>query len=159
MEVLISDANVLIDMEAGQLVELMFQLPYEFKVSDMLFKDELSDQHGYLLDLGLIETELMPAGMLEAIRMTAAYARPSRYDCFCLALAKQEGCPLLTGDRDLRAAAESETVECRGTIWLVNELVIHGLIDKPLARQAYERMRDAGSRLPWERAINDLDDI
>ena len=38
MQVLISDANVLIDMEAGELLELMFALPFEFKVSDMLFR-------------------------------------------------------------------------------------------------------------------------
>lgn len=157
MEVLISDANVLIDMEAGELVELMFQLPYEFKVSDMLFKDELSDQHGYLLELGLIETELTSEGMLEAQRLTGVYAKPSRYDCFCLALAKQEHCPLLTGDGDLRAAAGTEAVECRGTIWLVNELITHRLVDKYSARQAYERMREAGSRLPWEIAINALE--
>jgi len=53
MQVLISDANVLIDMEAGGLLELMFQLPFEFKVSDMLYVDELSHRHSHLLQLGL----------------------------------------------------------------------------------------------------------
>ena len=116
MQVLISDANVLIDMEAGGLLELMFKLPFEFKVSDMLFADELSHQHSHLLSLGLIQAELTPEGMMEAMRMTHAYTGPSRYDCFSLALAKQECCPLLTGDKDLRRAAQQEAVLVKGTI-------------------------------------------
>lgn len=62
MQVLISDANVLIDMEAGWLLELMFKLPFEFKVSDMLFADELLHQHSLLLRLGLIQADIIPEG-------------------------------------------------------------------------------------------------
>ncbi len=54
MYLLISDANILIDLEEGQLLEVFFNLPYQFKVSDVLFHEELSDQHGYLLELGLL---------------------------------------------------------------------------------------------------------
>jgi len=43
MQLLISDANILIDMEEGQLLELMFQLPFEFRIPDLLFYDELED--------------------------------------------------------------------------------------------------------------------
>lgn len=42
MQVLISDANVLIDMEVGDLLEVMFQLPFQFKVADLPYHDELS---------------------------------------------------------------------------------------------------------------------
>ncbi len=51
MQVLISDANVLIDMEDGGLLELMFSLPYQFKVSDMLYRDELETQHSLTLSI------------------------------------------------------------------------------------------------------------
>lgn len=81
MQVLISDANVLIDMEDGQLLERMFQLPFQFKVSDMLFQDELSELHPHLLEFGLVPTELTGESMVEALRMTRLYAGPSRYDC------------------------------------------------------------------------------
>ena len=150
MQVLISDANVLIDMDDGQLLERMFQLPFQFKVSDMLFQDELSELHPHLLQFGLIPTELTGDSMLEALRMTRLYAGPSRYDCFALALAKQEACPLLTGDAALRKAAEKEAVVVMGSIWLVEKMVIHGLIDKAEALAAYERMQAAGRRLPWK---------
>ena len=156
MQVLISDTNVLIDMDDGQLLERMFQLPFQFKVSDMLFQDELSELHPHLLQFGLIPTELTGDSMLEALRMTRLYAGPSRYDCFALALAKQEACPLLTGDAALRKAAEKEAVVVMGSIWLVEKMVIHGLIDKAEALAAYERMQAAGSRLPWKVAKSQL---
>ncbi len=159
MQVLISDANVLIDMEAGELLELMFALPFEFKVSDMLFIDELSHQHAHLLDLGLRQTELTSDSMMDAMRMTHAYRDPSRYDCFSLALAKQEGCPLLTGDAALRKAAQIESVTVMGTIWLVEQMIEHTLINKLAAERAYQSMRDAGSRLPWGDALKRLEKI
>ena len=159
MQVLISDANVLIDMEDGQLLERMFELPFQFKVSDMLYWDELSEQHPHLPARGLVVTELNPASMEEALRLTGVYSAPSRYDCFALALAKQEGCPLLTGDAALRSAAEREAVVVMGTIWLVEQLVIHGLLNKADAATAYEMMRLAGRRLPWRRALERLEEL
>lgn len=95
--------------------------------------------------------------MLDADRLIKAYAGPSRYDCFSLAVARQEGCPLLTGDGRLRKAASKEAVVVMGTIWPVEQVVIHGLADCAEARSAYDRMRASGSRLPWDTAISRLD--
>jgi predicted nucleic acid-binding protein len=67
-------------------------------------------------------------------------------------LAACEICPLLTGDKDLREAAEAEGVEVRGTLWLVTEMVRSQKISAQVARAAYQRMRDSGRRLPWELA-------
>ena len=36
MRLLISDANILIDMEAGALMERLFQLPMQFGIPDLL---------------------------------------------------------------------------------------------------------------------------
>ncbi len=40
----------------------------------------------------------------------------SRQDMFALVLAATDGCLLLTGDKDLKAAAEIESVEVRGEV-------------------------------------------
>ena len=134
MQVLISDANILIDMEVGGLLEPLFALPFQFKVADLLYYDELEEQHPHLPGLGLLITELSAASMTEAVRLTSLYSSPSRYDCFALALAKQEECPLLTGDGRLRKAAEQEAVVVMGTIWLVEQMVIHPF---PIARLVF----------------------
>lgn len=137
----------------------LFKLPYQIQVPDMLFYDELEAAHGYLLEHGLQLGELSPASMAEVETLVVKYKQPSRYDCFALVLAMQEQCPLLTGDQNLRKAAEHEQVEVKGTLWVVESLVSHGIIDLALARQAYAQMKDNGRRLPWELAEARLSDM
>lgn len=149
MQVLISDANILIDMEEGELIEEMFRLPYVFSIPDILFYEEMEEEHQNLISLGLGLEDLSGDIMTYGLELTELYRKPSRNDCLALALAKLKECPLLTGDRDLRIAAEQEAVEVMGTIWLVTQLVSIGIIDCTTARESYERMRLSGRRLPW----------
>lgn len=152
MRLLISDANILIDLEDAELAAHLFRLPFRVMAPDILFCDELEDQHGHLTEMGLELGVLEPAAITEAQVLVARYRRASRNDCLALALAKQEQCPLATGDRDLADAARLESVSVVGTIWLIERMVLHGLITPVLARAAYERMRATGRRLPWQQA-------
>ena len=52
MLLLISDANILMDVEVGDLVAPMFSLGYQFAVPDILYYEELEEQHAHLLDMG-----------------------------------------------------------------------------------------------------------
>ena len=149
MRLLISDANILIDVEIGGLVAPMFSFDYRFSVPDVLFYEELGEQHGYLIDMGLEVRELDDRMVARVFDLAVQYKRPGRYDLFALVLAAKEKCPLLTGDKDLKAAAESENVEVRGTLWLVEEMVRAGKISVLIARNAYQRMQVHGRRLPW----------
>lgn len=159
MQLLISDANILIDLEEGELLNELFQLPYQFSVPDVLFVEELEAQHSHLLGMGLALGELNPESMVYAMELTARVSGPSRNDCFALALAKQEQCPLLSGDLALRRAAQSEAVVVMGTIWLVEQLIQHQVITIPQAKAAYERMRANARRLPWDLAMKSLENI
>lgn len=152
MRLLVSDANILIDVEDGRVVEPAFALPYQLVVPDTLFYEELEDQHETLVEYGLWVHSLTPESMEYVQAVIRREPKPGRNDCMALGLARQEQCPLLTGDQDLRHLAESEGIEVRGTIWLVEELVRHELISKNEAFAAYQRMEAAGSRLPWAEA-------
>jgi len=160
MQLLISDANILIDLEEGQLIKHMFQLPYVFSTPDILFYEELSDAHAYLLDLGLGLNQWDGAQMMEvarrAERLSLQYRGPSRNDLLALILAIEKSCPLLTGGRVLKKAAESESVVVHGTLWIVAIMVREGIISLEDARKAFERMKAGGRRLPWELAENVL---
>lgn len=145
---LISDSNILIDMEEGRVLELMFQLPERFAVPNVLYEEELIERHAALPARGLLVVEVREEFMLEAQRLRTLYRRPSMNDLLALALAKQEGCPLLTGDSRLREAAEIELVPVSGTLWLMERLWTEGLIDLAFLRQAYDLMRQSGRRLP-----------
>jgi predicted nucleic acid-binding protein len=149
VQLLISDANILIDLEEGELIKHLFQLPYDFSTPDILFYEELENEHEYLLSLGLQLNELSSETMLYAVELTSKYQRPSRNDCFALALAAQEKCPLLTGDKDLKNAAINESIMVRGTLWLVEMMIQRKLITIEDARESFKKMKATGRRLPW----------
>lgn len=149
MLLLISDANILIDMEDGSLIPVIFQLPYEIAVPDILFELELRERHSHLLQAGLKVKSLSPASIKKTEFLTGQYPRPSMMDHSALALALQERCPLLTGDKDLRIAAKKEGVEVHGTLWIIEELLNQKIIQQSQAKGSFDAMKVKGSRLPW----------
>lgn len=90
------------------------------------------------MEMGLALRELAGETMSYAMELIPRYTGASRNDCFALALAAQEGCTLLTGDKALRNAAESEQVMVRGTLWLVELMVRQELIGIERALSANE---------------------
>ncbi len=136
-------------MHDSNLIEAMFKLSFRFATPDIIYAEELEERHAYLTKLGL-EVLSMSGELVEKVEQVAIkYTKPSRNDLFALILAQHEKCPLLTGDGDLRRAANSENVEVHGTIWLVKEMYDSGLITAAEAETAFEMMRSNGSRLPW----------
>ena len=159
MRLLISDANVLIDIEEGELTSSLFRLPHRIATPDLLFYDELESHHPDLLESGL-ELLPMPGELIEeAQRLAAIHPAPSRYDMLALVLAQDHQCALLTGDNPLRKLASEQGVEVHGTLWLVERMVGEGVLTKDQARAAYEQMQWCGSRLPWDKAFRRLEDL
>jgi len=159
MQLLISDANIIIDLEEGDLLDAFFSLPWQILIPDILYYEELEAQHHYLMEKGLRLGELTPETMLYAFDLIQRVRGPSRNDCFALALAKQQNCPLLTGDLALRKAAMAERVSVMGSVWVVEQLVELDIIHQQQAKLAYQRMRSAGRRLPWEEAFQRIEKL
>lgn len=157
-KLLISDANVLIDVIDGGIVDEMFMLECEFGVPDVLFHYELKNHYPWLPGKGLKVMGLAAAGILDTAQLGARHARAgvSNSDCMALALARQEDCPLLTGDAALRQVALDEGAIVRGTLWLVEEMFNAGLVDLDRVKAAYASMRAKGSRLPWDEVEKQL---
>jgi hypothetical protein len=108
MLILISDANVLIDLEVGGIIERIFRLKAIIAVPDALFDKELADQHAHLITLGLQLRQLDEVALLRVMAWSQRYPRPSGYDLMAFALAAQLDATLLTGDSRLRQAVEAE---------------------------------------------------
>ena len=159
MPLLISDANILLDIEVGDLTAPMFSLGYQFVVPDVLYFEELEEQHAHLLDMGLKTMTLSAKGVARVEALSQAHPGPGRNDLFALALAEDKKCPLLTGDAALRQAAEMEQVEVKGTVWLIAEMVREQRITVTVAKAALHKMRVNGRRLPWELAEKMLDEL
>lgn len=148
-KLLISDANVIIDMEVGELIKQMFKLDYEFVVPDVLYEVELKGDHSNLPKLGLKRRELQAAAVEYTATLAARYPKPGRIDLMALALARQEQCRLLTGDQALREASAAEGIEVVGTIWLVGEMLRTKVVTRKRVSVAYDKMKESGRRLPW----------
>lgn len=137
-------------MHDGNLIEAMFKLSYRFATPDILYVEELEDQHGYLTSLGL-EIHTLDGNLVEKVEFfSIQYSKPSRHDLFAMVLAQNKKCPLLTGDADLRTAAINENIEVHGTVWLVQEMYAAGYISISEAKLAFDTMRTSGRRLPWK---------
>lgn len=147
----ISDANILIDIEVSGLTEVVFELEYSLAVSDTLFYEEIAPFNPKLINSDLIifpfdgKTNNLLVEKTECYRSIAL----SRNDISAMVLALVNECILLTGERLLRGVAEDEGLEVHGMLWLMKALFDNGLIDVDAATDAYEAMRQDGSFLPW----------
>ena len=158
-KLLISDANIIIDIVVGELQTTMFALDYEFGTPDILYAEELEEQHSEIVDAGLVLFELKPDAINYAntLYQQNLISKVSVNDCIALALAQQESCALLTGDAKLKQLAIIEDVSVRGTLWLVDEMFKSNLISVKEAEIAYQKMLDDGSRLPVDEIKKQLD--
>lgn len=117
----------------------------------LCFHDEPASRHGDRPGLGLLLLELAPKEVRYAVELIHRYRplRTSRYDLLAAVLAKQEACPLLTGDTDLRLVCNEQRIEVHGTIWRMEALHVEGIVHAAETGAAYRQMREHGSRLPW----------
>lgn len=149
MTILVSDANIFIDMEVADLTRPMFRLKESFATPDVLYYEELAESHSELPGLGLRIERLTASAVSDVERMVALHQRNSVNDLMALALAKERQWPLLSGDRRLREAAAIEQVENFGTLWLVEKLVETKTISLSQAATGFKSMQHGGRRLPW----------
>lgn len=78
MLLLISDANILMDVEVGDLVAPMFSLSCQFAVPDVLYYEELEDQHAHLLDMGLQTKTLSAKSVARVAELSQSHVRPGQ---------------------------------------------------------------------------------
>jgi len=153
---LISDANIIIDMEVGRLIDAMFRLPFEYATPESLFVQELRATHTDLVERGL-QLETLPPKMIDRVQaLGQQYKGVSSHDLEALVLAKHRDAPLLTGDKKLRLVCLEENIDVRGTLWLVEQLFQSELITANDASAAYDCMVEDGSRLPWDKVERQL---
>lgn len=157
-QLLISDANILIDMEKGGITRQMFQLDAVFAVPNTLYEEELRVEHPQLPELGLRTLELTEETVAWAVTLINRHAKTgaSTNDLLALALARQEKTTLLTGDNILRSVAVKEEIDVHGTLWLMEQMMAAGILTVQQAAAAYEGMKAARSRLPWNEVEQQL---
>lgn len=127
MKIVVTDANILIDLCKMDLLVPFFALPYEISVVEAVWK-ELSDnqQQKYT---GYVESGRFAFVKQEDIDLMAvAEIKESRNqlsiaDCTSLVYAEHVEGVLLTSDKNLRSTASNRGVGVHGHLWVFDEMV------------------------------------
>ena len=131
------DTNTIIDLHFGKLLDRVFRLPCKFLITDLLREELLNPPFDSLAEMGLLVEFLTSEEVGEIPLMMGRYPKLSYYDISVLILARTKNTILITGDEALRNAAADNSVECRGTCWLIDYLANEGLITYTEAIAAY----------------------
>lgn len=128
-------------------------------------EDELLSPAGLadkLLSLGLLPVEITEEEFYRAEAYGSAYPRLSVHDRIALAIARERKIVLLTGDKALRKAAHTESVEVIGTLGLLDRLRAEALISLPELRECLEALKANNGkavRLPQNELVKRLEGL
>ena len=127
MKIVVTDANILIDLCELGILEAFFALPYNMIVVESVWDELLEDQQR-------MYSNYMSGGLFTIIQqyevdlMTVAEIKESRQqlsipDCSSLVYAEQVKGVLLTSDKNLRTTERIRGVDVHGHLWMFDEMV------------------------------------
>lgn len=154
MSVIIIDTSALIDLAKAGIIEEVLSLPHEFLIPDVIFEDELISLGNYdkrmLPKAGLLVTSLESEGVELAGELQSAYKPLTIYDCFALALAETTpNSILLTGDKNLKRAADERKVKTHGALWIIDRMMDVKSVNERALLDGLNRLEsDRNVRLP-----------
>lgn len=158
MLLVISDANILIDLAQIEMLAVFTKLNFKLFTTDFIL-EELNQTQGVLVDelvfskeLVVIETNEIEDyyGITNLLNQTNGL---SFEDCSVWYYSKKKNGTLLTGDAKLRREAEKDNVEVRGIIFVFDEIVKQNLLKPTEAALKISQLKQINPRLP----INELD--
>lgn len=141
------DSTILLDFHLVNSLSSLLKLPLRIVTVDIMAADLAVPTQPEIRAAGVFVKET-PVFVLEKMGETAVKYGITVYDAALLLMCKKEKAVLLSGDKDLRKAAQIEKVTCRGTLWLLEELVLNKVFPPTHAALLLERMFLLGRRLP-----------
>jgi predicted nucleic acid-binding protein len=143
------DASVYIDLNWAGIIPAFVLLPMEFIMVDLVRKEVRRPQEvpeaRRITVCSLSGKQIAQVYEMRQQRWTSAL---SLNDLLSFQLAKDEGCVLLANDGALRAFASSRGVTVHGSLWVLDEMLRHGLLTPSEAANALEAMCSHGARFP-----------
>lgn len=153
MQIVINDANILIDLAKLELLNEFSQLNFKFYSTDFVIEELNSDQRklvDHLIEehqLSVIETatETDFIGISYLLENSTGL---SFEDCSVWYYSKQMDGILLTGDGKLRKQARNDSVEVRGIIYIFDQLIEQNIITPSVAIERMKELLQLNVRLP-----------
>ena len=155
-----SDTNIWFDFEAIGHLEQPFLLNHSYFISDFTYDEEINSSEGIkkIVTSDCLQVTSVNYEELALVnKLTIKYQNLSFYDLVALAIAIKRKWILLTGDGLLRKAAVDEKIECHGSIWIYDQLIMEKKISKSCYNQCLLKLLDLVNlgkrRLPIEELV------
>lgn len=149
---LVNDANILIDLLKTDLLDIFFQLEFDFQVTDIVFseiQEKNADELEGFISKGNLKKQVFSFEELVQIQfLVIDYPALSIADCSCLYISQKLDATLLTGDGALRRIATQQEIRVHGILWVLDEMITNGLITKAEARSKLLQLMELNPRLP-----------
>ena len=145
---IILDTNICVDLFNGNLLESVLKLPDSFLLPDVILAELKEPTGNSLISLGYISHQLSSDAVQIVFQYAGIYTKPSRTDLFALVAAKTSNITLLTGDDNLRKAADKEKVDVHGLLWLIDKLFDAQIVLGPQLSDSLDIIVAKGAWLP-----------
>lgn len=156
MEVIVEDANILIDLFNTGLIRHCQKMDVEFHTTKYVVK-EIDDPNQSALLEALMANKLLLVDNIEGedfmlfTLMAAEYKAISNLtdeDCSVMFLAEKLNCRLLTSDQKLKRHAMERGIQTNGLLWIVDMLVDDGVVSPADMITYMQNYLDTNSRAP-----------
>ncbi|SHJ13018.1 hypothetical protein SAMN02745181_1257 [Rubritalea squalenifaciens DSM 18772] len=159
--VVVKDANIIIDLINGNLLEPWVELGLVTLTTDMVVSElkrgSQWNKISLLIASKAIVTQDIPATDIHHILALKRRFNVSIQDGSVLYLANSRGARLLTGDRKLRIAAKHSNIEVSGILWVLDLLVSTKQVTAKRAFEGLKLIIEHGARLPEDEVQTRLD--
>ncbi len=153
MDIIINDANILIDLTHLNLVEEFVQLDLNLKTTDFVFAELNADQQAIFnqyiedgkLEVIITEDEGVLNSIAEILNKTTGL---SFEDCSVWYYAEKLKGILLSGDGKLRRQATASGISVKGILFVFDQLLLADLITLETAIEKIEMLYLKNTRLP-----------
>jgi predicted nucleic acid-binding protein len=156
MDIVVKDANIIIDLLNIGLSQYCPLMELEFHITQHVFREIRDDtQRQQMIDM-ILKKELIVDDFtgeeyecfLEMVGSFDGVNNLSDADCSVIILAKRYNCRLLTSDRKLKRQAEEQGLRVNGLLWITDAMVEKGILTGPEMIPYLERYRKTNPRAP-----------
>lgn len=154
MNIVVCDANILIDLLQVDLFNVFLKLRWEMHVPPDVV-DEVQEENSDLLIQAINSRDILipvftPEELFRIQDYKARYQPLSIQDCSCLFIAEKLSAVLLTGEKKLKTiATTSHGIQVHGILWVFDHfLVVKRLITPHMAHTDLSQLLTLNSCLP-----------
>jgi hypothetical protein len=145
---LITDTNIWIDLDHGQLLDDVFKLPYKICTPDFAREEIKSVNVNFLIHKGLVFQSLEGNLVAELFRLSQNNRRLAIADLAAYLLAREHKATLISGDSRLVKISQQDGIDVHGLLWVIDKIVQLNIISPARAAQALQEMLNQNARLP-----------